>query len=272
MLVQEQYPDLKANAAFHALQVELEGTENRILRSREEYNAAVRDYNAELAKIGGQVVNKVTGKPFKPRVYFAAAGRGAGRAEGLVLSEPAGPHVLAAALLAVLLPRGRLARPPRRTVALPPPLDGHVVDTSGTLSRGEVLDLDGKLEGIRLRTGFAVVALVVGSLQGEPIEDVAYRAFNTWQIGEKGKDNGVLIVVAPVDRRVRIETGKGVGGALTDLQSNDIIRDDMSPLLRQGRLHDAIEVGADAVAKDLVAGTPGAGPRPGRPPIQPCRR
>jgi LemA protein len=73
MLVQEQYPDLKANAQFHALQVELEGTENRILRAREEYNAAVRDYNSELAKIGGQVVNKVTGKPFKPRVYFSAS-------------------------------------------------------------------------------------------------------------------------------------------------------------------------------------------------------
>ena len=73
MVVQEQYPDLKANAQFHALQVELEGTENRVLRSREEYNASVRDYNSELAKIGGQVVNKVTGKPFKPRVYFAAS-------------------------------------------------------------------------------------------------------------------------------------------------------------------------------------------------------
>jgi len=73
MVVQEQYPDLKANAQFHSLQVELEGTENRILRSREEYNAAARDYNSELAKIGGQVVNKVTGKPFKPRVYFTAS-------------------------------------------------------------------------------------------------------------------------------------------------------------------------------------------------------
>jgi LemA protein len=73
MLVQEQYPDLKANAQFHTLQVELEGTENRILRAREEYNAAARDYNAELAKIGGQVVNKVTGKTFKPRVYFSAS-------------------------------------------------------------------------------------------------------------------------------------------------------------------------------------------------------
>ena len=175
-------------------------------------------------------------------------------------------HVLAAALLVVLcLAAGSAVAASK--VTLPPQLDGHVVDTSGTLSRGEVLDLDGKLESIRLRTGFAIVALVVGPLQDEPIEDVAYRAFNTWQIGEKGKDNGVLIVVAPVDRHVRIETGKGVGGALTDLQSNDIIRDDMSPLLRQGRLHDAIDVGASAVAKDLVAGTPGAGTRPVTAPV-----
>jgi LemA protein len=73
MMTQEAYPDLKANAGFHALQVELEGTENRILRSREEYNAAVKDYNAELMKIGGQVVNKATGKTFKPRIFFSAS-------------------------------------------------------------------------------------------------------------------------------------------------------------------------------------------------------
>ena len=73
MVVQEQYPDLKANASFHALQVQLEGTENRVLRSREEYNQAAREYNSELLKIGGQAVNKVTGKPFKPRVYFTAS-------------------------------------------------------------------------------------------------------------------------------------------------------------------------------------------------------
>ena len=73
LAVQEQYPDLKANQAFHDLQVQLEGTENRILRAREEYNAAAREYNAELLKIGGQAVNKITGQPFKPRVYFTAS-------------------------------------------------------------------------------------------------------------------------------------------------------------------------------------------------------
>lgn len=73
LVTQEQYPDLKANQQFHDLTVELEGTENRLLRAREEYNAAVKDYNAELAKVGGKVLNKITGTPFKPRVYFSAS-------------------------------------------------------------------------------------------------------------------------------------------------------------------------------------------------------
>jgi LemA protein len=73
LLVQEQYPDLKANRSFHDLQIQLEGTENRIQRVREEYNKAAREYNTVLLQIGGQVVNKATGNPFKPRVYFQAA-------------------------------------------------------------------------------------------------------------------------------------------------------------------------------------------------------
>ncbi|HEY4058765.1 MAG TPA: LemA family protein [Kofleriaceae bacterium] len=73
LVTQEAYPDLKANAQFHDLTVELEGTENRIARSRQEYNDAVKTYNAELAKVGGQVINKITGHPFKPRVYWSAS-------------------------------------------------------------------------------------------------------------------------------------------------------------------------------------------------------
>jgi LemA protein len=72
LVVQERYPDLKANAAFHDLQVQLEGTENRILRAREQYNQAAGEYNAELGSIGGQVVNRVSGRPFKARAYFNA--------------------------------------------------------------------------------------------------------------------------------------------------------------------------------------------------------
>ena len=73
LVIDEKYPDLKANSAFHDLQKQLEGTENRILIARRDYNAAVKDYNTELGKIRGQVVNKATGKTFKARAYFNAS-------------------------------------------------------------------------------------------------------------------------------------------------------------------------------------------------------
>jgi LemA protein len=69
----ENYPKLQASGQYTDFMKQLEGTENRILRSREEYNAAVKDYNAELNKIRGTAINKATGQPFKPRVYFTAS-------------------------------------------------------------------------------------------------------------------------------------------------------------------------------------------------------
>jgi LemA protein len=69
----ENYPKLQANGQFTDLMKSLEGTENRILRARQQYNEAVKDYNSELGKVRGAVVNKATGTPFKPRVYFAAS-------------------------------------------------------------------------------------------------------------------------------------------------------------------------------------------------------
>ncbi|WP_437861421.1 TPM domain-containing protein [Sorangium sp. So ce363] len=144
----------------------------------------------------------------------------------------------------------------------PPALTGHVVDTAGRLDPPDIRALDAKLDRIRRETGFEIVAFVAGSLEGETIEDVAYEAFNTWQLGQRGADNGVLLVIAPNERRVRIETGKGVGGALTDLQSNDIIRQTINPLLRQDRFRDAIDQGTAEIARTLVAGTPEEERRP----------
>ncbi|MBX3191130.1 MAG: LemA family protein [Labilithrix sp.] len=69
----ENYPKLQASAQFGDLMKQLEGTENRVLRARQQYNDAVKDFNAELGKIRGSVINKATGQPFKPRVYFSAA-------------------------------------------------------------------------------------------------------------------------------------------------------------------------------------------------------
>jgi LemA protein len=73
LVANENYPKLQANGQYTDLMKQLEGTENRILRSRQQYNDAVRAYNSELGKITGSAVNKATGKPFKPRVYFTAS-------------------------------------------------------------------------------------------------------------------------------------------------------------------------------------------------------
>lgn len=73
LVANENYPKLQASGQYSDLMKQLEGTENRILRAREEYNAAVKDYNSELGHVRGTAVNKATGQPFKPRVYFAAS-------------------------------------------------------------------------------------------------------------------------------------------------------------------------------------------------------
>jgi LemA protein len=70
--LQENYPQLQANAAFHDLQVQIEGTENRLLRSREQYNKAVASFNTELRHVSGKVLNPITGHEFKPRAFFQA--------------------------------------------------------------------------------------------------------------------------------------------------------------------------------------------------------
>jgi len=72
LVANENYPELKANQAFHDLQIQIEGTENRLLRARTEYNKAVQSYNLELRRVSGKVINPLTGHEFKPRVYFSA--------------------------------------------------------------------------------------------------------------------------------------------------------------------------------------------------------
>jgi uncharacterized protein len=134
----------------------------------------------------------------------------------------------------------------------PPPLHGHVVDTTSSLTPTEVHDLDLTIDALGNDVGFALVVLVT-DLGSDLIEDVAYTAFNTWQIGEKDKDNGVLLVIAPAQRRIRIETGKGIGGALPDLKTNDIIRQSIAPYLQQNQIRTAIEDGAIAIAQALRA-------------------
>ncbi len=166
-----------------------------------------------------------------------------------------------AALLLVFL--AALVFPAQQALAFqPPPLVGHVVDTSGKLEAGDVSYLEGRLEEVNAKTGFEIAVLVTGSLDGETIDDVAYTTFNTWGVGHAGRDDGVLLVIALADRKVRIETGKGVGGLLTDLQSSDIIEHTIGPRLADGHVREAIDDGTQAIAQDLGAGSPTADKSP----------
>ncbi len=139
----------------------------------------------------------------------------------------------------------------RAEAYVPPPLEGAVTDTSGKLSAEEKKAIEERLAAYRARTTNEVVVFLVGSLGGETVEDVAYGAFNTWKIGKHGKDNGVLLVIAPADRRMRIETGKGIGDKLTDLESGRILRERIAPFLKQERWADAVGAGVDAIEAAL---------------------
>jgi uncharacterized protein len=154
----------------------------------------------------------------------------------------------------------------------PPPLDGHVVDTANALTRDQVLSLDLKLEDVRKRSGFEIVAFIAGSLDGESREDVAYKCFNTWKIGQKGLDNGVLLLIAPHERQYFIATGKGVEGQLTDLQSDDILQQQVVPALKENRIFDAADHGTTAIARTLAgaaatSGSRGSRAKPAPPPM-----
>ena len=143
---------------------------------------------------------------------------------------------------------------------VPPSPQGAVTDTSGKLSAADDSVLEAHIAAYRARTTNELAVLVVGSLGNESVDDVAYGAFNTWGVGKKGTDNGVLLVIAPNERKMRIETGKGVGDRLTDLESSHILRERVGPLLKQERFREAILAGLTGIETALDRNTGGVVP------------
>jgi len=158
----------------------------------------------------------------------------------------------ASALLAALVALVALAlQAPTAFAFVVPPIQGHVTDTAGVLSQTQRAELEQRLADRMQRSGAEIAVFLPASLEGQSIEDVAYATFNAWRVGRSSLDNGVLLVIAPNERRVRIETGKGVGGQLTDLQASDIIEHVIVPQLREARYRDAVADGTDAIAEAL---------------------
>ncbi len=128
-----------------------------------------------------------------------------------------------------------------------PFLAGRVNDTANLLSAATVTELEALLKTHQDSTSNQVVILTVQSLEGDDIESYAIRVAETWKLGQKGKDNGVLFVVARDDRKVRIEVGRGLEGDLTDAICSVIIRREILPQFKSGDYDQGVKAGVTAI-------------------------
>jgi uncharacterized protein len=156
---------------------------------------------------------------------------------------------LAAAWLAFLVALPAAAAPTF------PPLTGRVVDDAGILSENTKAELTSMLEQQDKQTGVQVVVVTLKSLQGYPIEDYGYQLGRYWKLGQKGKDNGALIEIAPNEHKIRIDVGYGLEGQLTDAQSKVIIDEIMTPAFKAGDINGGVVSGTAAVLKTIGGAT-----------------
>ncbi len=136
-----------------------------------------------------------------------------------------------------------------------PPLVGRVVDRTGTLSSSEVDALQQKIRAFEARKGSQIAVLIVPTTAPETIEQYAIRVAEAWKVGRKKIDDGVLLVIAKDDRKLRIEVGYGLEGALTDVTSKRIIDEIIVPRFKEGSYTIGIFAGVDRIIR-VVDGEP----------------
>lgn len=128
-----------------------------------------------------------------------------------------------------------------------PSLQGRVVDTAAMLSPSTVQLLESTLATFEEEDSTQIVVLTIGSLEGENLEEFSLKVAEEWQIGQKGSDNGALLLIAKNDRKIRIEVGYGLEGSLTDLIAGRIIRDIITPKFRNGNFDQGVIDGITAM-------------------------
>ena len=142
----------------------------------------------------------------------------------------------------------------RAQVAVPP-LAARVTDLTGTLSGEAVSRMEAKLTTFETQKGSQIAVLIVPSTQPEEIEQYGIRVADQWKLGRKGVDDGAILLVAKNDRRVRIEVGRGLEGALPDAIANRIISDTITPHFKLGDYEGGVEAGVDRIVA-VVNGEP----------------
>jgi uncharacterized protein len=134
-----------------------------------------------------------------------------------------------------------------------PPLTGRIVDEAGLLPADDRRAIEQDLKALEAKSTDQLVIYTTRSLQGYPIEDFGYRLGRFWQIGQKDKNNGVILIVAPGDRKVRIEVGRGLEPQLTDLMSKLIIENAILPAFRRNDFAGGIKAGVRDI-RDVLLG------------------
>lgn len=175
-----------------------------------------------------------------------------------------GPWSVLSLLLALCAGLGLLLVPARPAVAqdlLPVPKVARVTDQTGTLDAAAVAGLEQKLAAFEAEKGSQIAVLIVPTTAPEEIEPYANRVFTAWQLGRKGVDDGVLVVVAKNDHKLRVEVGRGLEGAIPDAYAKRIVSDVIAPHFRAGDFPGGIAAGVDSVI-GLVHGEPLPPPRP----------
>jgi len=132
-----------------------------------------------------------------------------------------------------------------------PELTGRVVDEAGLLDAADRASLTESLAGLETKTTDQLVVVTLKSLQGTSIEDYGYQLGRRWQIGQKDKNNGVLLIVASAERKVRIEVGYGLEGTLTDALTKVIIENSILPLFKTGDFPGGIKRGVNDIVQVL---------------------
>ncbi|MDP1722060.1 MAG: TPM domain-containing protein [Candidatus Gottesmanbacteria bacterium] len=136
---------------------------------------------------------------------------------------------------------------------------GHVTDVTGVLSPTEKQSIEDTLLSYQESSGNEIAVALIRSLDGDTIEEKAVRLFEAWKIGKKGKDNGVLLLAAIDDRKMRIEVGYGLEPLLTDGEAGEIIRNTIAPEFKKTHYAGGISAGISAIEGQLSGSVTGGG-------------
>ncbi|MBU2537497.1 MAG: TPM domain-containing protein [Proteobacteria bacterium] len=128
-----------------------------------------------------------------------------------------------------------------------PQYQGYVTDLAGMISQAQRQRLEQTLLAFEQSDSTQIAVLTIPSLEGDSLEDFSIRTVDAWKIGQKGKDNGVLLLVSKNDRKIRIEVGRGLEGVLTDLLAGRIVDRIISPRFKAGQLDQGFEAGVSAI-------------------------